>query len=280
MKDDFAHLAVLDAYRWWIASDFGFLQLTGVLDQDGNDGLEIGRFDKDAMRRIARAYTVSRNIPSHQGDAQASTLAALLSGTELAPALRLPFAERAVALSDFVHANPGKVAAKDNGQPADTKIASAITKLTWFLQPDDWTIFDKYVGVAVLRREGTGPVQMAAYYSRLADDWGKISAGLCDACAVHGFNTRLGYRIVDKYLFLHGIGMYVSGSRKNGEPRDVLDKKSQLADRVASASVAPIRESLRSFAKALPADLSAKLTQLGQDAASLLAAANWIKDPA
>lgn len=280
MKDDFADLAVLDAYKWWIVSDFGFLQLTGVLDEHGNDGLEIGRFDKDAMRRIARAYTVSRNIPSHEGDAQASTLAALLSGADLAPALRLPFAERAVALTEFVNANPVKLASKDESQPIEKKIASAITKLTWFLQPDDWTIFDKYVGVAVLRREGTGPKQMSSYYAELAGEWRKISAGLCEACAVHGFNRRLGYRIVDKFLFLHGIGMYVPGTRKNGEPRDVLDKKSRLADRFASASVAPIRDSLHSFASALPTDLNARLNQLGRDAASVLAAANWIKDPA
>ena len=51
MKDDFADLAVLDAYKWWIGSDFGFLQLTGVLDQDGNG--QPGLLRNTAMDRVA-----------------------------------------------------------------------------------------------------------------------------------------------------------------------------------------------------------------------------------
>lgn len=281
MKDDFAELAVLDAYKWWIASDFGFLQLTGVLDKNGNDGADLGQFDKEVMRRIARAYTVSRNIPSHENDAQAEALAVSLSGSELAPMLRLSFVDRARALTGFIRSNPVTLSQKGKGEePTKKNIASAITKLTWFLQPEDWTIFDKYVGVAILRREGTGLKQMEAYYAHLADGWDLISSQLCKACADNGFNRRLGYRIVDKFLFLHGIAMYVPGQKKDGQPRTVLNKNSRLAERIESGSLTPIRQSLRSFGGALPIDLHEKLKRLGEDAALILADAHWIKDPA
>ncbi len=32
---DFALLAVIDAYKWWISSDYGFLRLTGAVDDCG-----------------------------------------------------------------------------------------------------------------------------------------------------------------------------------------------------------------------------------------------------
>ena len=100
--DDFAFLAVLDAYKWWITNDFGFLQLTRFLDENGEIGRKMGRYEASVMRRIARAYMVSRNIPSHEEDKQAHHLAALLNSKGMQSILQLPFEQRAITFKDFI----------------------------------------------------------------------------------------------------------------------------------------------------------------------------------
>ena len=63
----------------------------------------------------------------------------------------------------------------NKGKIEERRLASAFTKLTWFLQPDDWTIFDRNVGAAVLRSADTGSAQMAAYYKQIAQNWSCVS---------------------------------------------------------------------------------------------------------
>jgi hypothetical protein len=281
VNNDFARLAVLDAYKGWITTDFGFLQLTGVLDPAGVPiGAELGCFDAHTMRKIAKAYTVSRNIPSHEGDRQAVQLADFLCSHEVTQVLRLPFARRADGLAALAQRKPVILAENKNGKNVEKKIASAFSKLTWFLRPDDWTIFDKYVGVAVLRKEGTGPKQMKEYYEGLGRNWTNTSTALVDAAIGHDMNGWLGLRIVDKYLFLHGIGMYRRTVGKDGSPKDKLDPCSTISDRLSHPAVMSTRRSLMSFAQALPRDLREKLFALADAVAPALIASGWAKDPA
>lgn len=75
-EDDFAFLAVVDAYCWWLNHDFGFLVATKMIDLDGNrTGGGVGKYDLDIMRRIERAYSVSRNIPAHDAEVRRATVA-------------------------------------------------------------------------------------------------------------------------------------------------------------------------------------------------------------
>jgi hypothetical protein len=281
VDNDFARLAVLDAYKGWITTDFGFLQLTGVLDPAGVAiDTELGRFNAHTMRKIAKAYTVSRNIPAHEDDRQGVQLAEFLCSSEVTQVLKLPFARRAEGLTDLVHRNPVVLAENKNGENVKRKIASAFSKLTWFLRPNDWTIFDKYVGAAALREEGTGPKQMRAYYEALRRTWTATSTALVDASVAHGMNSLLGLRIVDKYLFLHGIGMYRRATGKDGSPKDKLDPLSTISDRLTHLTVISARRSLMSFAQALPRDLREELFSLADDVAPVLMASGWIDDPA
>ncbi|TXR49458.1 hypothetical protein [Phyllobacterium endophyticum] len=107
VDDDFAYLAVVDAYRWWINHDFGFLQATRMIGADGKrTGRIVGEYDLQTMRRIARAYSVSRNIPSHDSAIEAEKVVEHLNGVKLTDFSRLKFEERASKLVKFVKHNP------------------------------------------------------------------------------------------------------------------------------------------------------------------------------
>jgi hypothetical protein len=169
IEDDFAHLAVVDAYRWWINHDFGFLKATKMIGPDGNrTGRSVGEFDLQTMRRIARAYSVSRNIPSHDSVVEGEKVVDHLNGKELKDFSKLGFKERAAKPVKFVRANPAALKLAPGEEESKKRaLASALSKLTWFLNPEDWTIFDKYVSAAVLRRGGAGVGQMERSSTRI-----------------------------------------------------------------------------------------------------------------
>ncbi len=82
-NNDFAELAVIDAYRWWVGTHFGFLQATGILSADGREAaVSTGTMDRELLRRIAGAYSVSRNIPAHSLDQEGIKLATMMNSSE------------------------------------------------------------------------------------------------------------------------------------------------------------------------------------------------------
>ncbi|WP_103729382.1 hypothetical protein [Novosphingobium sp. HII-3] len=278
---EFAYIAVVDAYKWWINSDFGFLQATGVLAADGSEtGVAVGTFDVTTMRRIARAYTVNRNIPAHAADAEGQRLAQALQAADVETWLCKPFAERAKCLADFVRSNPVQLEADANGKVTERQLASALSKLTWFLRPRDWTIFDKFVGAAVLGRDQAGIAQMTAYYETLAPTWGKVSTQLVDEVDKAGLCPLLGYRVADKYLFAQGVGMYRSALRKNGEAYDKVDSSLTLAQRFQSGAVQTLLTASRATGQVLSLHMGDTLSSLAAAVSPILSASAWIKDPA
>lgn len=279
LRDDFSRLAVIDAYRWWINADFGFLQQTGILARNGERStLETGSLNETVLRRIARAYSVSRNIPSYDADAQATVIVNALRDADLKADLCKPFACRATALVGFTRRTPVVLAPNKNGKVVERALASALSKLTWFLRPEDWTIFDRFVGVAVLRKTGVGTSQMRDYYQKLSSTWGKTSAAICDAAEDHGFNRLLGYRIADKYLFCHGVGMFRAQSDLVGNTAERLDVRATIAQKLSHPSVLTMRESLLATEQALAVHLGDRLTSLAQAVAPTLAKAGWTND--
>ena len=270
LQNDFAFLAVVDAYKWWINADFGFLQETGILNSEGNrSAAQVGKIDAKLMRRIAREYTVSRNIPAHSDDLEAATLVKALSNPALHRDLSKPFKARAEALIKFVADNPVSLAPNAKGEVKTRQLASALSKLTWFLSPEDWTIFDKFVGVAVLRKSTTSGKQMGSYYSTLAKNWNEVSSGLCQAAENHGLNPLLGYRIADKYLFCHGVGMFDPATGK-------LDGASTLREKAKHPSVLSLRKSLSATEKVLSQHMGHRLRAISAEVAPILARSGWV----
>lgn len=276
IKNDFACLAVVDAYRWWINYDFGFLIETKMIGLDGNrTGRKVGKYDLETMRRIARAYSVSRNIPSHESEVEGEKIVKHLNGGELRDISKSKFTKRAAQLVTFAKNNQAMLKlAPGQGEPKKRTVASALSKLTWFLNPEDWTIFDKYVSAAVLRRGGTGVPQMAKYYNELSEKWTDTLRAIELEVENAGFDPWLGSRIVDKYLFYHGVGMFSMAS--DGKQR--LVEKATLAEKLQRPAVASIRRSLEASGQVLRAHLGNKLEDLATAIAPILKQTNWTKD--
>lgn len=270
--NDFAQLAVLDAYKWWIVHDFGFLQLTGVLDADGKRTERTGKLTGDTLRTIARAYSVNRNVPLGDDQGLANKLAGDLNNIP-ENHLSLSLAQRAKALCTWVAVNPLEYRKRGSGEAQSKMVASAASKLTWFMAPEGWTIFDKFVGAAVLGKPGSGVQQMRSFYKSIADTWDEAAAQLAHASAAHGFSPLLGARIADKFLFLNGLGMM---HLPEGRKTETVDKDAGEEEQLTRASVVTARSALNSFAAALPENLRQNLGSLGEAVGPTLKKAGWV----
>lgn len=267
-RDDFALLAVIDAYKWWIVSDYGFLQATGILDPKGNlTDARAGKIDHDAMQRITRAYGVARNIPKGERD----RVLGWLDFSNFRDIAEQPFAERAASLAKFCSDNTVKVGNEDTGRT----LASALSKLSWFMGPNDWTVFDKYVGAAVLRKQGAGCSQMQAFYSSITADWPPVSQAICAAAEGVKFNPLLGLRIIDKYLFCHGLGMYDEVETSDGGYKQKFLPHADTNTKLTRPSVRRHRASLMATEQALNPYLGDRLHELAAAVRPILDSTNW-----
>lgn len=268
-KDDFALLAVIDAYKWWITTDFGFLKLTGAIDGDGrptapaNASIDIAR-----LRTIARAYSVSRNIPSDKQESQAQKIVEALAQKPSHDIFSIDVLARATALKILAESTPVTVTYED-GRTSQRELASAFSKLSWFIQPQGWTLFDKYVGAAVTGSDRPGLQQMWDFYACLAPTWSAVSTDICRKAGDAGLNPLLGYRIIDKYLFCHGLGMYSEPTENRKTAQFVASSTFDMKS--SRKAVEAHRSSLCWTLEALGAAEATRLDGLARSAAPTLA---------
>ena len=240
-NNDFALLATIDAYKWWISTDYGFLCLTGALDNSRTPS-ERGtpEITRVTLRKIAKAYSVSRNIPSDEMESQAQQVVDLFMKSPPPELRSQDLLTRAKVLADLSEKTPMLV--KRKGLISKRQLASALSKLSWFVHPEGWTIFDKYVGAAIIGKDGSGLAQMSAFYQKLAPSWQACSGEICSTTKSAGFHPYLGYRIIDKYLFCHGLGMY--GELGQGRKTTRLIASSTLEEKLIRPAVEDHRRSL------------------------------------
>ncbi|WP_145978422.1 hypothetical protein [Tistrella mobilis] len=170
-------MAVIDAYRGWITADYVILRLTGVLSKNGDrSDNDIGCIDTDTLKYILKEYSISRNIKI-EGDARCRLVDKLNSNC-MRRILERKFTERAKFLCEF----------SDKNRIENRKINSAYSKLTWFLRPEDWTMFDKFVNSAVLRRNQSN---MKECYENISKFWDENSSALSKKASDHKFNPSL-----------------------------------------------------------------------------------------
>lgn len=268
-NDDFALLAVIDAYKWWVSSDYGFLRTTGALDRFGGapEKNSTSVIDRLSLRKIARAYSVSRNIPADDMDSQAQEVVNLFMKSPPPELRSKDLLARATAIAEMSIRTPMIITRKD-GRKSKRQLASALTKLSWFVQPEGWTVFDKYVGVAVIGQDRAGLTQMCQFYQKLAPSWQSTSQDVCRAADSAGLHPYLGYRIIDKYLFCHGLGMYRQRDQEMPTPKLIAD--STLAEKLSRPTVEEHRRSLNWTLEALGEPVASSLRMLAADVESSL----------
>lgn len=203
-SDRYVKLAVAEAYRWWINTDYSFLRLTGTIDEKGMPTPENARMSVPVMRVIASAYSVRRNVP--KDDKEAHLFAQWLSSKEFAAINHQPFSERYQAIWEGIQGWKGE---KD-GRKAT---ASAVSKLAWFLNPQDWTIYDQIVVSGVLGRKTSNPAAcFLSFYRKLAENWEPAARSVSDCCAKFELSPYFGFRVIDKFLYTQGQMFLMGGA--------------------------------------------------------------------
>ena len=159
------------------------------------------------LRRIAKRYRINRGIrrlKETEGDPVGKKLAEIL--TEAAPQLKKrPIRNRWVLtrkVAEDSRTAMNRFFPNDNVRP----IVSGVTKLTWFLAPHGWTMFDRLARQAVGVGKMTAEKQAAAFYDQLsARQFCKHVGTVQDVLNSHGFGNLFAERVIDKYLMLAAL---------------------------------------------------------------------------
>lgn len=174
------------------------------------DGPELKRLtpnglDAPSVRRIAKEYYVNRGILSTKDatgkkiagrDDHADWLAKRLNDE----AKKWPdkLIDRATRCTEVAkHASKMK---HTNG-----KLASAMTKLIWFLKPDGWTMFDELAANGLGIPEKKSIDRMPLFFLALSDrGFTDDASAINEALNANGFGELFGERVIDKFLMFSG----------------------------------------------------------------------------
>ena len=191
------------------------------------------------LRRIASRYHVNRGIrrlENDQDDLIGKELAGILC--RAAEGLKGPHIfERWKSTGGLAEEcrEEMKKQLKDNGQLKGTvaPIVSAVTKLTWFLAPDGWTMFDRLARDALGVRKAGAEKQAEEFYRQLSERrFCKHVADVKKVLVDRHFSGLFGERVIDKYLMLAGR---MRDSDDESSRCRFLEKESCRVDRSISA---------------------------------------------
>lgn len=213
-----AHYAFALAYQWWLSCDAHY-----VAELAGKQALDAGW-----VRDIGDTYLVNRTILTGAETAFAKLILQSGQGNDMAICERAARLSLALERRDDLKANAP---------------ASAASKVSWFVWPRGWTMYDRYAAKAVVGTPGeSGVAKMERFYAALAmRGWDDVLRQLRGVMSEFGWPTLLAERAVDKYLFLEGSGV-TSGAPAirridgflNALPGDVRDLVNQAGDAVGS----------------------------------------------
>lgn len=215
------------AYQWWLAQDFHFLlNLAGKPEA----------FDADWVVDIGRPYGVIRTL-SGKVDSAPQRFCGLVKSSGQGNGM--PLIERAARISYCVE--------HDNHGLASNPL-SFITKASWFIWPENWTMFDSYASRAVLGRAVSGIVGFERFYAAL--DGRGWDEAVKDVRTIirPPFDQRMAERVLDAYLVFAGSDAGERGKRIKqvdsfrealpGNMRALLDEQSDpIADILADGGL-------------------------------------------
>ncbi|MBY3585152.1 hypothetical protein HJA77_28940 [Rhizobium bangladeshense] len=193
-------LATIRYWWWWASHDLAYLKRVG----------QTGRIDARLVRSIAKDYGIARGIRKEKNDLDGEINA-----------------ERATRIAEAVNRHHNKFIACDvmtdrfnlcleivdklsRGSDEHDRLThydfvSGVTKLSWFIAPNGWTMFDRLAAESLGIKSGTARKKAAKFYERLIksefDALAKeMNAALeQDSLASEHFHAE---RIVDQYLWL------------------------------------------------------------------------------
>ena len=159
---------MVEAVRWWLAFDG---PRSKMVIGNGN------KLTRDDVRAIALTYNFRRNLPSNDSGVDVvSEHVNAFSGQEFSS-----FSERASKLVASIQSLKEQLASP--ARKRNFRIVSGMTKLTWFVVPDNWTPFDRLAAKAVRARKADTLDRMVEFYRLLDESGFAESAKAITACA-------------------------------------------------------------------------------------------------
>lgn len=211
------------AYQWWLMCDAYYAETLKAKPRSLDGGL---------VREIGQSYQVNRTI----GDGHQASFATLVVHSGQGNGMDME--ERAARISLAL-------------KRCDTTIfpflpISAMTKVSWFIWPSNWTMYDRYAVKVVLGSpQDIGIERLERFYAALAmRGWIDHLDYVRSALKGSMFNPLLAERVIDKYLFLEGSHV-------------------QKDDATTRA--------IKGFVNALPAELKDEVEHIGASISPLLA---------
>jgi hypothetical protein len=232
------YYAFLLAYKCWLECDAHYLA-----SLRGNPQA----LDDVWLRDIARTYLVNRTIPKGQEAPVKNTIVFSGQGNDMS--LR----ERAARLS---------VKLTKEGITA----ASAVSKISWFIWPSGWTMYDRFARLAVIGpRPGKTVDLFDSFYVALAmRGWDDLLKAVRVELRAGGMKPLLAERTIDKHLMLTAMGP--DQRQRIGAALDNFMKElpQTLQDSLHSVSeqLAPILQASPLLHRDTPTDQAALAAQL------------------
>ena len=200
-------LAFVDAWRWWFTCDHAFW----------SEAQNQRCVDVAFVRAVGQPYRVNRNIRVAKLD-HPTKIFTKGEREGQAKQVRDPSDPHALAFSIMINelkyeedaslSQRGKALAKalvEHRSAIAGTPASAASKVNWFLRPEGWTMFDRFVSIAVLGSHQSSVAGMEQFFDALdRRDFAKKLAEVREAIA-SPFPKILAERVIDKYLFLMGL---------------------------------------------------------------------------
>ena len=180
--------------RWWLGED---ASLCGLVAANKN------RLNPSIMAAIALPYNVARGLPGKPKKHAREQIVALLNKRSS------DWPDRLVERAEFCKSIAAELVSK--GYVKNHQV-SAVSKMMWFLKPQNWTMFDSYAADGMeIPRSPTGPVRMTSFYEKLdALGFEAVNNGLCEIVAKSPWSSIPAVRVLDTFLMRRG-GM-VGGS--------------------------------------------------------------------
>ena len=220
------------------------------------------------LRRIAKRYHVNRGIRRLEKDDD-DLIGVKLAGILCRDAKKhedLPIFERWKSTRTLAKKCQDAMEDQlsDKGQLPESgvkPIVSAVTKLTWFVAPDGWTMFDRLAREALGIREMGAENQAEEFYRQLSER--RFCRHVTDVKKeLDGFGGLFGERVIDKYLML--AGQMPAGRDDESNRRRFLDRESCRVDRSVSA-ICEVHANLGSNFKGAVDRCAAKVAALASE---------------
>lgn len=206
IEDDLKSLPVLAAIRywwWWASHDLAYLRRIA----------RGGGLDADLVRAISKEYGVARGIRRENDDPDGEIN--LRRAQRIADEVNNRYTDLAKSEDmskrfDVCLAIVGHLRSRSETEEAITPndFVSGISKLSWFVAPKGWTMFDRLAAQALGIKSGSARDKAKRFYEQLESSQfveltGRMNAALQrDGIAEEHFHAE---RIVDQYLWLSAI---------------------------------------------------------------------------